>query len=58
MFQDLVAAGEVVNDEPRMLERSQHVLGLERGKSAAQARSGTITRISSFTGALSEGMGR
>ena len=58
MLQDIVAAGYVVHFETGMFEHSQYLLGLERRKSAAHARSGTSTRISSFTGALSDGMGK
>ena len=47
-----------MHHEARAFEYAQYVLGTERRKPSAHAVSGTRTPISSFTGALSEGMGR
>lgn len=53
-----MAASNMMHLKARTSEHSQDVLGLERRKQPAHAGSGTSTRISSFTGALSEGMGK
>jgi hypothetical protein len=53
-----MAASNMMHLKASMFEHSQYVLGFERWKPTAHAGSGTSTRISSFTGALSEGMGK
>src|SRR5258707_971087 len=49
MFQNVVAAGNVMHHEAGTFERPQYVFGLERGKPPAHADSGTSMWISSFT---------
>ena len=58
MLQDVMAPTNVVHEKSYALERPQYIFRLQRRKPLAHAISDTRTRISSFTGSLSEGIGR
>jgi hypothetical protein len=58
MLENVVTPGRVMHSEPSSLRCPQHIFRSKGGKVPAHSVSGTSTRISSFTGILSEGMGR
>lgn len=58
MLEDVMAAGAVMDEETGTGQHAQHVLRSERGQAPAHADSGNRTRISSYTGDRSAGIGR